>query len=77
MKADKPLPNKCELNYMCGVVYGDTDCVYFRPQKKYPLYCKHDHNRAGRCYSLVAQTNAMVLALQDMGFEVQLKGGKK
>lgn len=78
MKSDKPLPNCLELKFYCRWRLAQkSDCVYWKKGLKCidSYYCKYS-GECG-CTSAVAQTNAMVLALKDMGFEVKLtaKGG--
>lgn len=68
--SDKPLKNECAVFFSCQNIQS---CVYRKGVKG--QNCKY-HSGGVLCYSTVAQANAMVLALKDMGFEVELKGGK-
>lgn len=79
MKAEKPKENKCKIVASCFHLENDR-CVY--ASNKNGTRCKyakgkHIDGYLAPCQSKQAQINAMVLALKDMGFEVELKGGKK
>ena len=71
---EKLKENKCAVVLVCRE--EKKDCVYFKPTKEH-RHCKYyDWESCNSdCKSAVAQVNAMVLALQDMGFDVTLKGG--
>lgn len=67
--SDKPKKNRCKQESFCEM--ERRNCVYFKKRGVGEGYgCLYDI--AGACTSLVAQTNAMVLALQELGFDVTL-----
>lgn len=70
--SDKPKKNMCRLDFKCSKNPCNL-CVYYGKK-----YCASSGSITTKtCKSLVAQTNAMVLALQDMGFDVTLKAKEK
>lgn len=77
--SDKPKESVCEVLFDCDHTRSKS-CAYYVEPKPFDAMRHHkccEYEADGHCYSSVAQTNAMVLALKDMGFEVELKGGKE
>jgi hypothetical protein len=78
--SDKPLGNHIDVMFVCRDRKHKSECAYH--SKDGDDICQYDSYEDIEDVwvrnSKVAQTNAMVLALKDMGFEVTLtaKGGK-